>query len=508
MCIILFYQLTTSVTPVQGECPSFSQKEVLAAAAAVGNATWPSIAQKNFVLYGVQAKWASPCITMAELEAAPLPEGNDRGPQGAVAATKMDAGSFNTPYEHDEFDDDDDFGHFATAAGALPTSAADANHIPAADDAATSVVTNNCDSTNGTSLPNLCTGDSDDDSGTSRDASGPARRGSADLPSSDESGGVKREDSFDDFQQAVAPPPFEAALAPVEEGSDFADFEQACDAGVQDDCEWGDSGGDGFADFAAFGDASKTAVEDDDWTDDGWKSFAGAEHSGASVASSMAMPQQGMVPTQLASGDGSFENLIQRAYALEAGLSHPVSAKEDEDFVALTCCEAHVRLWEQLQDLDRAPSLKFSWNGSQSCQHLLQSLSIDSRNIAGADCAIPPAQFDWNSSGLVNPLEQPAASTLLDLEFLSSLSSATVGSSPPRNSLEKEFLELSDSMAEPSQSSAPSKLQELLRNNVSTLSSTRRRPSLLSSEAQAILDRLPDLSFMQARVLMFPVHLD
>ncbi|KAL1442536.1 hypothetical protein MTO96_035641 [Rhipicephalus appendiculatus] len=74
--------------------------------------------------------------------------------------------------------------------------------------------------------------------------------------------------------------------------------------------------------------------------------------------------------------------------------------------------------------------------------------------------------------------------------------------------LEKEFLELSGSAAEPSQSSAPSKLQELLRNNVSTLSSTRRRPSLLSSEAQAILDRLPDLSFMQARVLMFPVHLD
>ncbi|XP_037274632.2 uncharacterized protein LOC119167279 [Rhipicephalus microplus] len=490
---------------------------------------------------------------MAELEAAPLPEGNDRGPQGGVAATKIDAGSFDTPCEHDEFDDDDDFGHFATAAGALPTSAADANHIPVANNAATSVVTNNCDSTNGTSLPNLCTGDSDDDSGTSRDASGPARRGSADLPSSGESGGVKREDSFDDFQQAVAPPPFEAALAPVEEGSDFADFEQACDAGVQVDCEWGDSGGDGFADFAAFGDASKTAVEDNDWADDGWKSFAGAEHSGASVASSMAMPQQGMVPTQLASGDGSLENLIQRAYAFEAGPSRPVSVEEDEDFVALTCCEAHVRLWEQLQDLDRAPSLKFSWNGSQSCQHLLQSLSIDSRNIlrnpsvplfashlgllepqrgsagspsaeepassapapsltcceqAGADCAIPPAQFDWNSSGLVNPLEQPAASTLLDLEFLSSLSSATVGSSPPRNSLEKEFLELSDSMAEPSQSSAPSKLQELLRNNVSTLSSTRRRPSLLSSEAQAILDRLPDLSFMQARVLMFPVHLD
>ncbi|KAH8028891.1 hypothetical protein HPB51_020057 [Rhipicephalus microplus] len=226
-------------TQRHGEAGS-SQKEVLAAAAAVGKCNmavdrskisrslfvheesircwqnaaalsmlWGS-AKPNFVLYGVQAKWAPPCITMAELEAAPLPEGNDRGPQGAVAATKMDAGSFDTPCEHDEFDDDDDFGHFATAAGALPTSAADANHIPAADNAATSVVTNNCDSTNGTSLPNMCTCDSDDDSGTSRDASGPARRGSADLPSSGESGGVKREDSFDDFQQAVAPPPFEA----------------------------------------------------------------------------------------------------------------------------------------------------------------------------------------------------------------------------------------------------------------------------------------------------------
>ncbi|XP_049526910.1 uncharacterized protein LOC119458261 isoform X3 [Dermacentor silvarum] len=451
---------------------------------------------------------------MAELEAAPLPEGNGLGPQGAVAATKIDAGSFDLPRNHDDFDDgdDDDFGHFATAAAAPPVPAADVNHIPAADDAVTSEVAVTCDSTNGTLLPSLCLGDSDDDSATSQDTSGLVRQASAELPFSGETGGVKREDSFDDFQQAQAvAPPFEAALAPVDEGSDFADFEQACDTVVADSCEWGDSKGDGFADFAAFGDASKTAVEDGDWADDDWKSFANAEDGEAtSVVSPVALPQQGTVSGQLVPGEGSFENLFQSAYTLEGASLSPVSA-EDEDFVALSCCEVHVRLWEQLEDLDRAPSLKFSWNGSHSCQHLLQSLSIDSRNIqAGADSAIPPAQFDWTSSGLVNPLEQPAASTLLDLEFLSSLSSATVGSSPPTSSLEKEFLELSGSAAAPvsSQSSAPSKLQELLRNNVSTLSSTRRRPSLLSGEAQAILDRLPDLSFMQARVLMFPVHLD
>ncbi|XP_065285074.1 aftiphilin isoform X4 [Dermacentor albipictus] len=448
---------------------------------------------------------------MAELEATPLAEGNGLGPQGAVAAPKIDAGSCDPPRDHDDFDDgdDDDFGHFATATAAPPASAADVKYIPAADDAVTSEVAVTCDSTNGTLLPNQCLGDSDDDSETSQDTSGLARRASAELPFSIDTSGVKREDSFDDFQQAQAvAPPFEAALAPVDEGSDFADFEQACDAVGADSCEWGDSKGGGFADFAAFGDAAKTAVEDGDWADDGWKSFAGAEDSGVtSVVLPVVLPQEETVSSQLVLGEGSFENLLQSAYTLEE-LS-PVSA-EDKDIVALSCCEVHVRLWEQLQDLDHAPSLKFSWNGSQSCQHLLQSLSIDSRNIAGADSAIPPAQFDWTSSGLVNPLEQPAASTLLDLEFLSSLSSATVGSSPPTSSLEKEFLGLSSSEEAPvlSQSSAPSKLQELLRNNVSTLSSTRRRPSLLSGEAQAILDRLPDLSFMQARVLMFPVHLD
>ncbi|XP_049526909.1 aftiphilin-like isoform X2 [Dermacentor silvarum] len=397
---------------------------------------------------------------MAELEAAPLPEGNGLGPQGAVAATKIDAGSFDLPRNHDDFDDgdDDDFGHFATAAAAPPVPAADVNHIPAADDAVTSEVAVTCDSTNGTLLPSLCLGDSDDDSATSQDTSGLVRQASAELPFSGETGGVKREDSFDDFQQAQAvAPPFEAALAPVDEGSDFADFEQACDTVVADSCEWGDSKGDGFADFAAFGDASKTAVEDGDWADDDWKSFANAEDGEAtSVVSPVALPQQGTVSGQLVPGEGSFENLFQSAYTLEGASLSPVSA-EDEDFVALSCCEVHVRLWEQLEDLDRAPSLKFSWNGSHSCQHLLQSLSIDSRNIAGADSAIPPAQFDWTSSGLVNPLEQPAASTLLDLEFLSSLSSATVGSSPPTSSLEKEFLELSGSAAAPvsSQSSCP-----------------------------------------------------
>ncbi|KAH6925152.1 hypothetical protein HPB50_001374 [Hyalomma asiaticum] len=441
------------------------------------------------------------------------------GLQGAVAATKIEAGSSDPPLGCDEFDDDDDFGHFATATAACPASVADANHIPPADNTVTSA--SKCDSMNGAPLPNLCLSDSDGESETSQNVTVAARRASAELPCSGEAGTVKREDSFDDFQQAqVVAPPFEAALAPVDEGSDFADFEQASDSVAAGGCEWGNSGGDGFADFAAFEDASKTAVEDGDWADDGWKSFAGADDNETT--------------STLASGEGSFENLFQSAYAFECAPSSSVSA-EDEEFVALSCCEAHVRLWEQLQDLDRAPSLKFSWNGSQSCQHLLQSLSIDSRNIlrnpsvplfaahlgllepqrggtgspsAEEAAAIPPAQFDWTSSGLVNPLEQPAASTLLDLEFLSSLSSATVGSSPPTSSLEKEFLELGGSEAVPSQSSAPSKLQELLRNNVSTVSSTRRRPSLLSSEAQAILDRLPDLSFMQARVLMFPVHLD
>ncbi|XP_077521171.1 aftiphilin isoform X2 [Amblyomma americanum] len=511
---------------------------------------------------------ANGCImaTMeANLDAAPLPEGvGALGAQSAPTA-KIETGSFDQHgHDCDDFDDDDDFGHFA-AATTVPVRVGGANHIPVKA-VTQEVAAGMCDGTNGVLPPEVC---SDEDRGgdddTSQDATEATRQASEQsfsaetgdsAESSSTTGGVKREDSFEDFQQAQAMP-FEAALATVDEGSDFADFEQAGEGlpVAVDGCDWGDSkGDDGFADFAAFGDASKTAVEDSEWADDGWNAFTGAEEGDGIVEATPAQPlRRDSIPGQLtSSGEGSFESLLQRAYALEGTPLSPDSG-EGEDLVALGCCEAHVRLWEQLQDLDRAPSLKFSWNGSLSCQHLLQSLSIDSRNIlrnpsvplfashlgllepqrgggpspsseepaapppppaeAGTEStAIPPAQFDWTSSGLVNPLEQPAASTLLDLEFLSSLSSAAVSSgSPPTSSLEKEFLELGVSATTATAappSSAPSKLQELLRNNVSTLSSTRRRPSLLSSEAQAILDRLPDLSFMQARVLMFPVHLD
>lgn len=503
----------------------------------------------------------------ADLDVACVSEGVGALGSQAAPATKIDTGSFDQ-YDRncDDFDDDDDFGHFA-AATTVPAVVAGANHIPvkaAAQDEAAGM----CDGTNGARLPGVRLdedkGGDDDTSQDTTEAVCQTLEQSFSIEAGDGalSGSttcvVKREDSFDDFQQAQAVP-FEAALATVDEGSDFADFEQAGEElpVAVDGCEWGElKGDDGFADFAAFGDASKTALEDNEWADDdGWKAFAGAkEGDGAAEIAPTQSLRRDSIPGQLtSSGESSFESLLQRAYALEGGTPLSPDSGEGEDLVALSCFEAHVRLWEQLQDLDQAPSLKFSWNGSLSCQHLLQSLSIDSRNIlrnpsvplfashlgllepqrggghspsseepaalpplpaeAGTEsAAIPPAQFDWTSSGLVNPLEQPAASTLLDLEFLSSLSSAAVSNgSPPTSSLEKEFLELgalapTTTAAPPS--SAPSKLQELLRNNVSTLSSTRRRPSLLSSEAQAILDRLPDLSFMQARVLMFPVHLD
>lgn len=500
---------------------------------------------------------------MADLFEA-VPEG---GASQAMAAAlkKIDTSTFN--HQHccdDEDEDDDEFGNFAAAVTVPPpvtTTAmpSDTNHIPVTLPAAP-----------------CATAWSDNASQDSEESYKPSNEPPAVLERDSNGGRLpEREDSFDDFQQAVVVPSFEPALEPVpdDEYSDFADFEQhagsggcAVVEGGGGGCEKGDSGGDEFADFAAFGDAPTTAAVvaeggEDDWADDGWEAFTGAESSAPAVPISSSKPEAvpGQQQQQSLSGDvGSVEVLLRSAYALE-GDSSSVLADDAEEFVALACCEAHLRLWEELQDLDRAPSLKFSWNGSLSCQHLLQSLSIDSRNIlrnpsvplfashlgllepqrgggaspshsaaaaedeptasaspsteAGTESIIPPAQFDWTSSGLVNPLEQPAASTLLDLEFLSSLASSTttpVGRSPPTSSLEKEFLELgngSATMAAP-MPSAPSKLQELLRNNVSTLSSTRRRPSMLSSEAQSILDRLPDLSFMQARVLMFPVHLD
>lgn len=187
-----------------------------------------------------------------------------------------------------------------------------------------------------------------------------------------------------------------------------------------------------------------------------------------------------------------------------------------------------LRLWAQLLDIHEAFGLRHQWGGSHCNKALLCSLGIDTRNIlftgqkkqpvivpmyaaglgmleptkepvkpvsaaemiasigqnpsCSSDAvqeALPPVQFDWSSSGLTNPLDG------VDPELFE-LTTAKLDSN-----------RVTDAFA------------RLMSTVQSTSTSTRkpRREENLSNEALKVICAFPDLTFMTAKVLMFPTTL-
>ncbi|MEQ2264781.1 hypothetical protein XENORESO_019428 [Xenotaenia resolanae] len=98
--------------------------------------------------------------------------------------------------------------------------------------------------------------------------------------------------------------------------------------------------------------------------------------------------------------------------------------------------------------------------------------------------ALPPIQFDWSSSGLTNPLDG------VDPELFE-LTTSKLDSSGASSRVADAFARLMSTMEK-------------------TSTSTSRKPRKdenLSEEASKVIAALPDLSFMQAKVLMFPATL-
>lgn len=200
-------------------------------------------------------------------------------------------------------------------------------------------------------------------------------------------------------------------------------------------------------------------------------------------------------------------------------------------------------IWQGLRDMEATPSLSFQWPGSHSNRGLLGALNIDSRNILfgpkwntvvprfaanlgfsplepvravqnqppseptarteiiqpqaeetvkatpekGFQEMVPAAQFDWSDSGLINPLDS---------------------TKDPINGP----LATTTASGNPVLTSTPLQVEQLLANSkrstpVSSLDKKGRDPSL-SPEAVRVLDTLPELAFLSARMLMFPVQGD
>uniref|UniRef100_A0A2K6K9V4 Aftiphilin n=1 Tax=Rhinopithecus bieti TaxID=61621 RepID=A0A2K6K9V4_RHIBE len=216
-------------------------------------------------------------------------------------------------------------------------------------------------------------------------------------------------------------------------------------------------------------------------------------------------------------------------------------------------------VWTELQDIHDAHGLRYQWGGSHSNKKLLCSLGIDTRNIVSLlvpsfnqpgmleptkeplkplsaaekiasigqtatmspdmnTCtsdqfqeSLPPVQFDWSSSGLTNPLDASGGSTLLNLDFFGPVDDSSCSSSTTIPGVDPELYELTTSKLEISTSSlkVTDAFARLMSTVEKTSTSTRKpkREEHLSEEAIKVIAGLPDLTFMHAKVLMFPATL-
>uniref|UniRef100_A0A8C2IN59 Aftiphilin a n=1 Tax=Cyprinus carpio TaxID=7962 RepID=A0A8C2IN59_CYPCA len=354
------------------------------------------------------------------------------------------------------------------------------------------------------------------------------------------------EDEFGDFDTSKEPS--KTALA-GEEATPFADF----------------PGSDSFADFssAQVGDAGDNegwqAFSEPDQSQNGgesWATFgqeqdaAGSEKSGDDWHESQPVTSP---PTAAEERKSSTVGLDSLKYLETLSVS------------SCGFCRALQDVWQQLQDIHNAYGLRYQWGGSHTNKALLCSLGIDTRNILftghkkqpvivpmyaaslgmleptkepvkpvsaaemiasiaqspsvatelntcppdTAQESLPPVQFDWSSSGLTNPLDASGGSSLLNLDFFGPVDESPSGPATSIPGVDPELYELTQAKLDVSGGSSRvvDAFARLMSTVEKTSTSTRKpvqKEENLSEEARRVIEGLPDLSFMQAKVLMFP----
>ncbi|XP_008178768.1 uncharacterized protein LOC100575814 isoform X2 [Acyrthosiphon pisum] len=212
------------------------------------------------------------------------------------------------------------------------------------------------------------------------------------------------------------------------------------------------------------------------------------------------------------------------------------------------------QVWQSLKDVDSSPALNYNWTKSESNNVFLASLSIDSRNILyGASWnpkvprfaanmsnnpleplkasnndttdtkisqsfsngpmqdTVPDPEFDWKSSGLINPLDCNHTS-LLDLELLDTLAPCCTNALQPQTWKTSEVVKEEDTPFQSSpesidvfdeffSASLPSSSDN---QSIDTIESPSSLVPTVSHEAQQILDNLPDFKVGMRRLLRLP----
>ncbi|XP_044069535.1 aftiphilin isoform X2 [Siniperca chuatsi] len=193
-------------------------------------------------------------------------------------------------------------------------------------------------------------------------------------------------------------------------------------------------------------------------------------------------------------------------------------------------------VWWPHQDLHSAVGLQFQWGGSHTNRTLLRCLGMDTRNIVFIGMKKQPVAVPAfaSSLGMLEPTKDsvpavcspghtavtaqspPGPQDILDpspdsmQEALpsSQLDWSSRGLSSSQDGVDRELYELTISKLETGANS--SHMEDTLNRLMSTVEKTStsvrkpQRDEALSAEAGQVISGLPNLSFMQAKVLMFP----
>lgn len=361
---------------------------------------------------------------------------------------------------------------------------------------------------------------------------------------------------FGDFDSV---PNTQDSSSAFQDSDDFADFSSAGPSQTIDWNAFEDGQKDGsswaaFADQQATGSHHRKEVWQSHRTDENTDALGTSKMHSVPLAASRGTVASGHLQDSATSVQTALLNRLERIF--EACFPSVFVPDADEEVTSLkhlletNTSQIKTRealaengelldVWTELQDIHDAHGLRYQWGGSHSNKKLLCSLGIDTRNIlftgnkkqpvivpmyaAGLGMleptkeplkplsaaekiasigqttimtpemntctsdpfqeSLPPVQFDWSSSGLTNPLD----------------------------GVDPELYELTTAKLETSTSSlkVTDAFAKLMSTVEKTSTSTRkpRREEHLSEEAVKVIAGLPDLTFMHAKVLMFPATL-
>ncbi|XP_063048908.1 aftiphilin [Engraulis encrasicolus] len=360
-------------------------------------------------------------------------------------------------------------------------------------------------------------------------------------------------DSFADFQSVPVG-------GEVDDGEDWAAFGEP--EGVAGEVLGGQAsgGGGGAENWAAFGDEQQTQVgkeEDEEGEDAQWQDVATATppiyaSPHTSRRESLTVPlscrlqrlfQASFAPVEAPQVGQQAEEEIpslqvlletqqQQQQPAEPGAPPDPNPADQQNHQPPTAA-AHREpgdMWRHLQDIHGALGLKFLWGGSHSNRQLLRCLAVDTRNIVFAGQKKQPVIVPAFATGLgmleptkdaVNPTSAavpvaasaqvpPGSPSRPSKEAVSSAQPdwSSSGLKPPADGVDPELYELTTGPLEPS--STGKNIADAFTRLMSTMeqnSTSTRRPAKeesVSEEATRVLSVLPDLSFMRAKVLMFP----